>query len=210
MSVLNPAILYEPERGKATVDIVFVHGLGGDALKTWTRESCCWPRDLLKDDFPDARIMTWGYDSSVAKLQEPSSQTSIFDHAESLLNSVSRARDGLNKKERPIIFVCHSLGGLVTKQALIRASEYLHNNQDHRLGAIFTYTTGVIFMGTPHRGSDKTPLGHIAAAVAKVMLRQPSRKLLKILEKDSDILEHQRRSFDSIKEQLFIVCLHCP
>ena len=63
-------------------------------------------------------------------------------------------------------------------------------------------------MGTPHRGSDKTPLGHIAASVAKIMLRQPSRKLLKVLEKDSDVLEHQRRSFDSIKEQLYVVCLH--
>lgn len=62
-------------------------------------------------------------------------------------------------------------------------------------------------MGTPHRGSDKTPLGHIAATIAKVMLRQPSRKLLRVLEKDSDILEHQRKSFDSIKEQLLIVCL---
>lgn len=54
------------EREK-TIDVVAVHGLQGDAYKTWEHEnSCLWLRDLLPAEIPNARIMTFGYDSSVA------------------------------------------------------------------------------------------------------------------------------------------------
>jgi hypothetical protein len=38
--------------------IVFVHGLNGDRLATWTKDKICWPRDLLKVDMPNSRIMS--------------------------------------------------------------------------------------------------------------------------------------------------------
>jgi hypothetical protein len=40
------------------VDIVFVHGLNGKRHGTWTKGNVLWPRDLLAQDFPKARIMT--------------------------------------------------------------------------------------------------------------------------------------------------------
>lgn len=43
---------------KFACSIVFLHGLRGDAYKSWMKDDICWPRDLLHDDIPHARIMT--------------------------------------------------------------------------------------------------------------------------------------------------------
>lgn len=76
------------------VDIVFVHGLRGDAIQTWSVDGVCWPRDLLPKDIPGARVLSWSYDSSIANLKTFSSQNSIFAHAENLLGDLALCRDG--------------------------------------------------------------------------------------------------------------------
>ena len=92
-------------------------------------------------------------------------------------------------------------------QTLIKASEYFNNKQNKELGAIYASTKGVVFFGTPHRGSPQTGLAQIVANVAKITLRRPNEKLVRNLSEDSDVLERQRRSFASIAEQLSLVCL---
>jgi len=169
----------------------------------------CWPRDLLKVDAPECRIFTWGYDSSVANVTQAASQATIFGHAESLLLDICMSRMDQDSDEapRPLVFVGHSLGGLVIKEALIRSSEYHHNQQEEDLGSVFACTKGVVFLGTPHRGSDLTPYGHIVAKVARLLLRQPNEKLISLLESESPILERQRRSFASISKDIGLACV---
>ncbi len=86
-------------------------------------------------------------------------------------------------------------------KALIRSSEYLNNRQDLGRGAIYNCTNGVVFLGTPHRGSDQTGFADIVSRIAKVAWRQPSHHLVRNLEVDSDVLERQRKSFASISEK---------
>lgn len=50
-----------------------------------------------------------------------------------------------------MVIVCHSLGGIVVKQALCIA-----NRQFHRYGPIVNALAGVIFLSTPHRYGDRT------------------------------------------------------
>lgn len=38
--------------------IVFVHGLRGHRINTWSSNDTCWPKDLLPEDIKDARILT--------------------------------------------------------------------------------------------------------------------------------------------------------
>ncbi|KAI9778144.1 MAG: hypothetical protein M1839_008353 [Geoglossum umbratile] len=206
---LGPQVLFHvTTKDVSGVDIVFVHGLRGSSLGTWSKGVVCWPRDLLKIDIQDAsydaRIITWGYDSSTANVFSYASKGSIFGHAETLLEDLSKLRAG---KTRPIIFLGHSLGGLVIKQALIKSAGYNSHGRHPTLGEIYASTKGVIFLGTPHRGSDKEGLGEVVSKVAKFSFRQPNEQLLQTLRPDSHILENQRDQFTTISKDLPIVCI---
>lgn len=100
------------------VDIVALHGLNGHRDLTWTdrvtglnwlsNEKC------LSKDIPNARILTFGYNS---KTYFSRSKSNIQDFASELLTAISTQRQGAIERNRPLIFICHSLGGLVFKQA---------------------------------------------------------------------------------------------
>jgi len=83
------------EGNDSGTDLVFVHGLRGSRLKTWSSGDVFWPRDLLKDDVKNARVITWGYDASVANAFTFASKESIFGHADTLLNDLARLRRGI-------------------------------------------------------------------------------------------------------------------
>lgn len=77
-------------------------------------ENAFWPADFLPMHCPSSRIMVFGYETTVAKPQfsSPTNQNSIFAHSKALVNDLSRERP----LERPLIFVAHSLGGIVIKE----------------------------------------------------------------------------------------------
>jgi len=82
---------------------------------------------------------------------------------------------------RPIIFVAHSLGGMVCKEALNLGSK----RQD--LQSILTNTLGIIFMGTPHGGSHIAGWGNTVAEYVNVF-RGTNRDILgNLLPGSSDI-----------------------
>ena len=72
--------------------IVAVHGLGGHALATWTHDSTgkLWLRDFLPRTIPNARIMTFGYDSRVVGSR---SVIGMMENANSLLTQLSLLRN---------------------------------------------------------------------------------------------------------------------
>jgi hypothetical protein len=72
-----------------------------------------WPKDLLPKDCKDTRILTWGYDSRVTKWYNgPVNRSGIFSHAQDLVCALA----GERKLNRPVVFVAHSLGGLIGKE----------------------------------------------------------------------------------------------
>ena len=95
------------------VDIVAIHGLGGHWEKTWTDPSGkLWLRDFLPAEIPTARLFSYGYDSWTAFSK---AVTNITDEAAMLLDRLDGERQGAAKM-RPIIFVSHSLGGIIVKK----------------------------------------------------------------------------------------------
>lgn len=47
---------------------------------------------------------------------------------------------------------------------------------------------GIVFFGTPHRGSDKAVYGKVLANVAHAVARKPPAHLLATLQTNSDVL----------------------
>ena len=71
-------------------------------------------------DFPNVRVLTYGYDSQVSKFfKGPANQSGILAHGESLMHALEVQRRGC--RQRPILFLVHSLGGIILKQVRIRS-----------------------------------------------------------------------------------------
>jgi hypothetical protein len=75
-----------------------------------------WPLDFLPDDCLQARILAWGYDTIVTRGYIAAAQNDIFSLARNFLYAYARNHE----HGRPIIFVCHSLGGIIVKEVSIR------------------------------------------------------------------------------------------
>ena len=146
---LGLVVLYAPPQ--RTVDVIFIHGLGGTSLRTWCRDrdaNNLWPKLWLPEELPTARVLSFGYDAHFASRKGRASST-ISDFAADLL---FRMKYGENTPERlgqvPIIVVAHSMGGLVFKKAVVQG----HLNSE--FGEIISMIKAVIFLATPHHGTD--------------------------------------------------------
>ncbi|SLM39418.1 P-loop containing nucleoside triphosphate hydrolase, partial [Lasallia pustulata] len=170
-------VLVSPE--DPDVDIIAVHGLNPTntefhAEATWTVEDKLWLRDFLPPQLPSARVLLFGYNANVAF---ETSKAGVREQAINLLNRIASKRE--EAEERPIMFVAHSLGGIVVKRALVEAK------LDDSYKSIRKATYGIAFFGTPHQGGNFTKLGDIAASIIRGVLRNPSSTFMEALKKDS-------------------------
>ena len=151
---------------------------------------------LLSKDLPATRIFLFGYNSSVS-LQAAASD--IRDHANSLLARLWSSRMKETEKDRPIIFICHSLGGILIKQALVTAK--LHD----AYGDIQKSTVGIIFFGAPHGGGNNVTFGKCLASIFSLTTGQARNSLLDTLKKDSLINEYITDDFRPEQGRLKVV-----
>ena len=190
MMELGIEILSQP--ATISVDFVFIHGLDGDRTRTWTSEkmSEIWPQALLPRDFPHARILSWGYQSS---LFQANSRDSITQRSLGLLRDLRSVRYHTGTENVELVFVCHSLGGLICKQMLIdsRNGPYIKDR------AIYDLTVGIVFLGTPHAPSSPLLLDSIRA-ILKATAIDGSETFIRPLSFRSEELGRLQESFESL------------
>jgi pimeloyl-ACP methyl ester carboxylesterase len=134
--------------GIRRVNVIFVHGIGGNAYDTWRKDdSSLWPLWLAKD-IRGAAVYTLSYESPIFNWL--GTAMPLHDQAVNVLRSLLAEPDLRNG---PIVFVCHSLGGLVIKQVFRDANEQRADDRPN-IADFVERTKLVVFIATPHTGAD--------------------------------------------------------
>lgn len=148
---LGLTVLHNPP--ERTLDVLFIHGLGGSSLRTWCHGrdlENLWPKLWLPEELPTARILTFGYNAYFSSREAKTSCT-IGDFATDLLFRM-RHSESTQTTERlgqvPIVVVAHSMGGLVFKKAFVQGQSNVEFTE------LISMIKAVVFLATPHRGSD--------------------------------------------------------
>ncbi|KAF8859461.1 hypothetical protein BDZ45DRAFT_673223, partial [Acephala macrosclerotiorum] len=109
--------------------------------------------------------MTFGYDARAFLHPFARSSTGrTFTFAEALLNDLDDKRTTAAAKKRPIIFMGHSLGGIVIKSALRHAHAL-----ESQYGNILDSTKAIVFFGTPHQGADTATWAAFLGGLSKAI-----------------------------------------
>ncbi|KAH6641227.1 hypothetical protein F5144DRAFT_125726 [Chaetomium tenue] len=128
---------------------ILVAGLGGDPVDTWRandKQNTLWPTSLLPFNIGDIRVRVWTLRYNCT-LQGSASAARIRDHANVLLVHLNDQReDDDEAKSRPIVFVGHSLGGIIIKQTIM----FAYKNPRYKY--LWEATRGIMFFSTPHYG----------------------------------------------------------
>ncbi|ODM19338.1 hypothetical protein SI65_05956 [Aspergillus cristatus] len=148
------SVILVPVANQASARIVAVHGLNGDAFGSFTStiNGKFWlaDEDMLPRHIPNCRVLTFSYPALTSSPRE-----AIKQHAKTLVKELAEHRRMEDATERPILFICHSVGGIIVKQALIDSK---YQATDYDLRSIHILTSGLVFFGTPHNGCNKANL----------------------------------------------------
>ena len=138
---LSPDLKIPSSNGQAAAAVVFIHGVLGDPVTSFGSAKSNWPLLIAKDpDFgPRVDVMSIGYESKPI-----AAASNINEIANRLLNRL--IDEGIFDHHEKVIFVVHSMGGLIAKRMLVQ----LKTDKP----ALFQRVAGIIFLATPAGGSS--------------------------------------------------------
>ncbi|KAI1608488.1 hypothetical protein EDD36DRAFT_423386 [Exophiala viscosa] len=164
-----------------------------EARSLHNEAGCYWPLDLLPVDFDNVRVFTCGYNSNPTRGVAGGNQMNISQHARNLLQRIKNTRTDC--MGRPIIFVAHSLGGILVKDAIIESAKYKHQPS---LKDISDACTAIFFFGTPHRGSDAAKYGARMGMVLEILGFEVNKTILEALRREGEKLSAVERDFNDL------------
>ncbi|KAH0489937.1 hypothetical protein TgHK011_001426 [Trichoderma gracile] len=153
LEILYPGLISGAgDEAKFECTIIAVHGLGSDVDWSWTWKDdgkCVnWLRDpdMLPAKVPKSRIIAYNYES---KWDADAPKTRLQLCGEELIHSIHSLQR--HDPDHPIVLIGHSLGGNVIVNGLLYA------NSEDTFKYLVKATVGLIFLGTPFRGTKWQP-----------------------------------------------------
>jgi hypothetical protein len=161
----------------------------------------CWPKDWLSRDLGNVRVLGVNYNSVlsywIANYYYDKDENAIKTRSTTILKQLLMAGFG----DRPTVFVCHSMGGIIVKGKrvvdrsplrfqpdrivffLLFEELMLELHANKHLG-ILNNIRGIVFYSTPHLGS---PLAKRAVELKLALL--PSREIKELVLNNSYLLK---------------------
>ncbi|NHQ59599.1 hypothetical protein G9409_03185, partial [Chlorobium sp. BLA1] len=140
------------ENNNRKADVIFIHGLGGNAFETWRNSNqFFWPEWLGKE-FPEVGVWSLGYAASPTKWRWFRSRNREEGYSMALPSRATQVLDLMmpcDFGKRPLFFICHSLGGLLAKQLLRKSFD----DPEARRQQVAQQTRALLFLATPHFGA---------------------------------------------------------
>ncbi|PFH59149.1 hypothetical protein XA68_12752 [Ophiocordyceps unilateralis] len=185
---------------KTKIDVVLVPGLGANPEKSWmsAKGDFNWPTDPkgLVGDNADARILLHMYESAWQGQRKVNQ--SISNAAGSLLQGLAALSPPNGKSRKPIVFVGHSMGGLVIAKAVT-----LMKREAQRWPNMLEHVAGAIFFGTPFRGADSAVWAGIWAKLNNsVFAKDLKSQLLDLMDPRASGIHELRNEFNQLATTL--------
>ncbi|KAL1794340.1 hypothetical protein ACET3X_007761 [Alternaria dauci] len=184
LNVLYPSDEQATSKFSIKVEIIAIPGLGADPEYTWKKGKVHWLRDanMLPKKIPNAKISVFQYQSQW--FGKGSVDERIDNVATKLLHGLDRSRVCEHDETKtPIIFVSHCLGGIILEKALL-----MSRSRQKDFPNVYPWIAGCFFLGTPFHGTSSQSKAMVLASMAEVAGWGTPSSLLKVLEKDSEIL----------------------
>ncbi|KND91708.1 Kinesin light chain 1 [Tolypocladium ophioglossoides CBS 100239] len=197
LEILYPGPPADVDTKATEVDVIAVHGLGSSVDWSWVWKdgdrNIHWLRDhdMLPAKVPKARIIAYNYDS---RWHSNAPKTRLQLCGEELVHSLHLFRDGAFG--RPIVFIGHSLGGLVIQHALL----YAESREELR--DLVRHTVGFVSLGTPFRGTKMQSIADFAAQF--MVLAGSQRGIIRDLTFDNETLRDQLQEFCQLCKRLYM------
>jgi hypothetical protein len=129
-----------------------ISGLASHPFGSWQSrqgdKTFMWIRNILSKHLQGVRSIIYGYDT---KLGGSQSFQLIPDLAQALINQLQTY--GWNSTSaKPIVFLAHSLGGLVLREAMVKLDR--SPNEKHTI--LLSLFVGAVFFGVPNLGMEQS------------------------------------------------------
>ncbi|KAI0881327.1 uncharacterized protein GGS22DRAFT_172943 [Annulohypoxylon maeteangense] len=165
-------------------DCIALSGLSSHPFGSWqpkkSDKTFMWIRDALPLDLPQLRPIIYGYES---RLPKSKSFQTITDLASQLINQLT-SNGWIALSAKPLVFLAHSLGGLVLKRTIVALANSGYDDSAIRI-------VGAVFFGVPNFGMEQSSFLSMAEG-------NPNEKLVEDLSLHSPWLKSLESQFNGI------------
>ena len=176
------SVAFEPDYRPSKKIIIFVHGLFGDPVLSWTNRAGISWQQLIRQDQAFERF-------SVARVRYNTPLLTRTSTIEEIATRVlRRLQDEGVFNHDEIYFVSHSMGGIITKRMLVALNRQSQKEKLSRVKA-------ALFISTPAQGSNIAEIGGWLSSNPQLRDIRPAdmNSFLQALENDWGDLFRERR-----------------